>query len=149
VRWRLALPPKIADGFRALVSLGMASEEPVETSSSGAVVPRELIRALAAQLPAPEGPPTDLEILVVEAEGTADGGPARFTGTATFRPTPEGVSAGEFGTSIPLAIAVRWLAEGRVPAGVHPPETALPADEFLSALEAEGVELSVVVEGRA
>jgi saccharopine dehydrogenase (NAD+, L-lysine-forming) len=145
VRWRLALPPKIADGFRALVSLGLASEEPVETPS-GPVIPRDVLRALAADLPQREGPPMDLEILVVEAEGTVGGRRARFQGTATFRPTPEGVSAGEFGTSLPIAVAARWMAEGRVPAGVHPPESALPADEFLRALENQGVEVSMVVE---
>jgi saccharopine dehydrogenase-like NADP-dependent oxidoreductase len=145
VRWRLALPPKIAEGFRLLVALGLASEEPVDTPS-GPVVPRELLRALVATMPTPDGPPTDQEVLVVEAEGIGDGRPARFTGSATFRPTPEGIGGGAFGTSTPLAVAARWLAEGRVPPGVHPPESAFPADEFLSALEAEGVEIALSVE---
>ncbi|MGH2766747.1 MAG: saccharopine dehydrogenase family protein [Actinomycetota bacterium] len=47
VRWRLALPPKIADGFRVLVDLGLASEELLETPTGGAV-PREVLRALLA-----------------------------------------------------------------------------------------------------
>jgi lysine 6-dehydrogenase len=145
VRWRLALPPKIAEGFRLLVSLGLASEDPVDTPS-GKAVPREVLRALLTEVPQPEGPPSDLEVLVVEAEGTQGGRPARFRGAATLRPTAEGIGAGPFGTSIPLAVAARWLAEGRVPAGVHPPENAFPAQEFLRALEAEGVELSLSLE---
>jgi saccharopine dehydrogenase-like NADP-dependent oxidoreductase len=144
VRWRLALPPKIADGFRLLVSLGLASEEAVETPS-GPAVPREVLRALVARIPPPDGPPSDLEVLVVEARGALRGRPARFTGSATFRPTPEGIGGGPFGTSIPLVVAARWLAEGRVPAGVHPPENAFPADGFLSALQDEGVEVSLAV----
>jgi lysine 6-dehydrogenase len=142
VRWRLALPPKVAEGFRLLVSLGLASEEPVDTPS-GPVIPRELLRSLVAGVPPPAAPPSDLEVLVVEAEGSKDGRPARFRGVATFRPTPEGIAAGPFGTSIPLAVAVRWMADGRVAPGVHPPETALAADEFLAALQAEGVELAI------
>jgi hypothetical protein len=43
-------------------------------------------------------------------------------------------------------VAARWLAEDRVPAGVHPPETAFPADQFLSALQDEGVEVSLAVQ---
>jgi hypothetical protein len=35
----------------------------------------------------------------------------------------------------------RWQAAGRVGPGVHPPETAVPVEEFLVALEAEGVVL--------
>jgi lysine 6-dehydrogenase len=145
VRWRLALPPKLAEGFRLLVSLGLASEEPVDTPS-GKAVPREVLRALLADVPQPDGPPSDLEVLVVEAEGTREGRPARFRGAATLRPTPEGIGAGPFGTSIPLAVTARWLADGRVPPGVHPPETAFPAEEFLSEVESEGVELSLALE---
>jgi lysine 6-dehydrogenase len=145
VRWRLALPPRIAEGFRLLVSLGLASEDPIETPS-GKAVPREVLRALLSRTPRPEGPPSDHEILVVEAEGTRGGRPARFRGAATFRPTPEGIGAGPFGTSIPLVVTARWLAEGRVPAGVQPPEDAFPAEEFLHALEAQGVELSLEIE---
>ena len=145
VRWRLALPPKVADGFRLLTAIGLASEEPVDTPS-GPAVPRDVLRALAARLPAPHGPPTDVEILVVEARGSKDSRPTTFTGSTTFRPTPEGIGGGAFGTSIPLAVAARWLASGRVPPGVHPPETALPADEFLGELEEEGVEVSLRLE---
>ena len=145
VRWRLALPPRVAENFRLLVSLGLASEEPIDTAS-GKVVPREVLRALLANAPQRPDQPSDHEVLVVEAEGSRGGRPARFRGTATFRPTPEGIGAGPFGTSVPLAVAVRWLAEGRVPPGVHPPETAFPASEFLRTLEGEGVDLSLTVE---
>lgn len=145
VRWRLALPPKIAAGFRLFVALRLDSEEPIDTPS-GKAVPREVLRALAATLPPPQGPPSDQEILVVEAAGARGDAPALFRGTATFLPTPEGIGGGAFGTSIPLAVAATWLAEGRVQPGVHPPENALPADRFLDALRAEGVEISLSVD---
>jgi lysine 6-dehydrogenase len=144
VRWRLALPPEVAGGFRTLAELGLASEEPVDTPS-GPVIPRDLLRTVLARLPAREGPPEDTEALVVEATGPLRGRPAAFVGTVLLRPTHEGIDAGAFGTAIPIATATRWLAEGRVPSGVHPPETALPATEFLADLAGEGAEITVSV----
>ena len=40
-------------------------------------------------------------------------------------------------------LAPRWLAAGRVAPGVHPPETAVVAGEFLADLETEGVEVAL------
>jgi lysine 6-dehydrogenase len=145
VRWRLALPPKIAEGFRLLVDLGLASDEPVETAS-GTVAPRDVLRTVLGRLPSPAGPPRDVEILEVAASGSLDGRQATFLGRATFEPTTEGIGGGAFGTSIPMAMAVRWLAEGRVPPGVHPPETAFSAQGFLADLEREGVWIDVTVD---
>ena len=148
VRWRLALPPKVAEGFRVLVDLGLASEEPVDTPS-GPAVPREVLRSLVARLPAPEEPPRDAEVLDVAAVGRLDGRPARFLGRARFAPTRDGIGAGAFGTSIPIAVATRWLAEERVPPGVHPPERAFDARRFLEDVAAEGVDLELSVEPAA
>jgi lysine 6-dehydrogenase len=145
VRWRLALPPAIADGFRLLVDLGLTGEEPVDTPR-GPVVPRELLRAVLARMPSPDGPPRDLEILVARVAGTKSGRPARFVAEARYDPQPEGISAGAFGTAAPIAVASRWLAQGSVPPGVHPPESALPAEEFAAALADEGVVLTLRVE---
>ncbi len=148
VRWRLALPPKIAEGFRVLVDLGLASEEPLETSS-GTAVPRDVLRALLSRMPAPDGPARDVEVLEVTAAGSLGGRPARYLGRALFEPTPEGIGGGPFGTSIAIAVAVRWLATGRVSPGVHPPETAFEAQWFLDDLAREGVELTTSVEEAA
>jgi saccharopine dehydrogenase (NAD+, L-lysine-forming) len=145
VRWRLALPPEVERGFRILVDLGLAGEEPV-SAPGGSVVPREVLRALLARLPHPERPPRDVEVLVAEVRGVRDGHPATFVGRATFHPTPEGVSAGAFGTAIPIVLAARWLAEGRVEPGVHPPETAFEPDAFLEELASEGVRVTLALE---
>jgi saccharopine dehydrogenase-like NADP-dependent oxidoreductase len=145
VRWRLALPPAIAQGFRLLVDLGLAGTEPVDTPA-GPAIPRDVLRAVLARVPSPQGPPRDAEILLVRARGAKDGRPATFTAEARYEPQPEGISAGAFGTAIPIAVAARWLAKGRVPAGVHPPEAALPAGEFVDELVDEGVELTTTLE---
>ena len=56
-------------------------------------------------------------------------------------PTQDGLSAGSFGTAVPIATMARWQAGGQVGAGVHPPELAVPVEEFLLDLEGEGVVL--------
>lgn len=146
VRWRLALPPAVAQGFKTLVDLGLADEEPVETSS-GPVIPREVLLATLRRLPPPKGPLHDVEATIVVVDGGIDDRPAQFTGAAMFRPPPEGVSAGAFGTALPISVAARWLAEGRVEAGVRPPETAFPAEAFLADLAEEGVEFQMTLDG--
>jgi saccharopine dehydrogenase-like NADP-dependent oxidoreductase len=147
VRWRLALPPEVERGFRMLVDLGLASTEPMDTPS-GPVVPRELLLAVLSRAPAPDEPPRDREATEVRVTGTARGRPSTFLGRVECEPTAEGIPAGAFGTALPIAVAARWLAQGRVPPGVHPPETALPPEEFLAELAEEGLRISVSVEER-
>src|SRR5262245_32013861 len=140
VRWRLALPRAVHDGFAFLVEMGLASRDPVMTSN-GPVVPRDVLAAVLNGLSTPDGEPADREVIDVRVAGRRDGAEAVFRGLAGFSPSPEGLSAGAFGTAIPIATTVRWLAEGRVPPGVHPPETAFEAAAFVEDLEREGVEV--------
>jgi saccharopine dehydrogenase-like NADP-dependent oxidoreductase len=140
VRWRLALPRAVHDGFAFLVEAGLASRDPVMTSS-GPVVPRDVLAAVLNRLSAPDGEPADREVIDVRVAGTKDGAAAVFGGLARLTPSPEGLSAGAFGTAIPIATTVRWQAEGRVPPGVHPPETAFDARTFVGDLESEGVQV--------
>jgi lysine 6-dehydrogenase len=141
VRWRLALPRPVHEGFVFLVRAGLASRDPVMTSS-GPVVPREALAAVLNRLSATDGEPSDREVIDVRVAGTSGGAPATYRSLASFEPSPEGLSAGAFGTAIPIATTVRWLAEGRVPAGVHPPETAFDPTAFVGDLEREGVGFS-------
>ena len=147
VRWRLALPRALTEGFALLTQLGLTDTEPLETST-GTVVPRELLLKLLSRLPSPDAVPQDVEAVEVIVEGTKGGRAATFTGTTMFHPTPEGIGAGTFGTAIPIAVCARWMAEGRVEPGVHPPENAFDAEAFLEALVDEGVEVSSRVEER-
>ena len=138
VRWRLALPRAVHEGFAFLTAVGLASAVPVATPS-GEAVPREVLAAVLNRLPVPEGETNDVEFLDVRVIGTKDGGPAEHRALARFDPSPEGLSAGAFGTAIPIAVTARWMAEGRVPPGVHPPETAFDAAAFVAELGREGV----------
>src|SRR5262245_62046336 len=139
VRWRLALPRAVHEGFAFLVETGLASRDPVMTST-GPVVPRDVLAAVLNRLAAPGGEPTDREVIDVRVAGMNQGREAVFRGLARFSPSPEGLSAGAFGTAIPIATSVRWQTEGRVPPGVHPPETAFDARAFVQDLVREGVE---------
>lgn len=141
VRWRLALPRAVHEGFAFLTGVGLASAEPVWTES-GEVAPREVLAAVLNRLPIPEGEPNDVEFLDVRVAGSKDGRPAEHRALARFAPSPEGLSAGAFGTAIPIALTARWMAEGRVAPGVHPPETAFDPEAFVAELGAEGVTFS-------
>lgn len=141
VRWRLALPRAVHEGFVFLVGLGLAAREPVLTPS-GPVVPREVLAAILNRMTVAESEPSDREVIDVRVTGTMDGRPATARALASLVPSPEGLSAGAFGTAIPIAITARWMADGRVPPGVHPPETAFEARGFLADLEREGVGVS-------
>jgi saccharopine dehydrogenase (NAD+, L-lysine-forming) len=141
VRWRLALPRAVHEGFALLVGVGLASSEPVWTES-GEVAPREVLTAVLNRLPVPEGEPNDVEFLDVRVAGTKDGRPAEHRALARLEPSPEGLSAGAFGTAIPITVAARWMAEGRVAPGVLPPETAFEPGAFVAELQAEGVVFS-------
>ena len=145
VRWRLALPAAVHDGFSFLTSIGLAGTEPVQTAG-GPVVPRDVLVAVLSGLPAPEGEPRDIEYIDVRVAGEKDGHPAVFRGLARFVPPPEGFSAGAFGTALPIATAARWMSEGRVEPGVHAPETAFDGEAFAAELERDGVEFTFSVE---
>ncbi len=139
VRWRLALPRLVLEGFAFLVEVGLASRDPVLTPN-GPVAPRDVLVAVLNQLSAAEQEPADREVIDVRVAGAKDGAAAVYRALASFHPCPEGLSAGAFGTAIPIAVTARWLADGRVPAGVHPPETAFDPEAFVNDLRDEGVE---------
>ena len=141
VRWRLALPHAVHAGFTFLVETGLASTDPVSTPA-GEVVPRDVLAAVLNRMPGGTGEPNDVEFLDVRVAGRKDGRPATVRELARFEPSPEGLSAGAFGTAIPIAVAARWQAGGRVPPGVHPPESAFDPEDFVAELEREGVTFS-------
>ena len=80
----------------------------------------------------------DYYLLVHESEHTGQG----FSLSITCAPTP---ANDECASAIPITVAVRWMAQGRVPPGVHPPETAFDPEAFVADLEGEGVTFSTVL----
>ena len=47
---------------------------------------------------------------------------------------------------MPITVAVKWMAQGKVVPGVHPPELAFDNAEFIAELEREGVEFTFSLE---
>ena len=146
VKWRLALPHDIHEGFAFLAEVGLMSEDGVDVPG-GRATPRDVTAAVLERLPVHAGPPRDIEYIDVRVAGTKDGKPARWRGLAKFTPPPEeGIAGGAFGTALPIAIATRWMAYGRVDPGVHPAELAFDNSEFIAELESEGVEFTFSLE---
>jgi saccharopine dehydrogenase (NAD+, L-lysine-forming) len=141
VRWRLALPHAVHAGFALLVQIGLASREPV-TTPSGEAVPRDVLTAVLNRMASDDGEPNDVEFLDIRVAGEKDGRRVVARELARFEPSREGLSAGAFGTAIPITVTARWQAEGRVAPGVHPPESAFDPEAFCAELEREGVAFS-------
>jgi lysine 6-dehydrogenase len=147
VRWRLALPHAIHAGFSLLVDIGLAGRDPVPTPA-GDVIPRDVLTAVLNRMASDEGEPSDVEFLDIRVEGEIDGRAVTARELARFEPSPEGLSAGAFGTAIPITVTARWQAEGRVAPGVHPPEWAFDPEAFTAELEREGVVFSSELDER-
>jgi saccharopine dehydrogenase-like NADP-dependent oxidoreductase len=144
--WGMA--PETVDKIRVLADLGFAGREPVALGpGQGAVVPRELMIALlrdkvppiTAFLAPPQNRPPDwTKEIVTEVRGTRQGKAATYRlGTLTVK--------GALPTGVAPSIAAQWLAEGRVPAGVWPPELAIEPEPFFAELDRRGIPTQVSV----
>jgi saccharopine dehydrogenase-like NADP-dependent oxidoreductase len=122
--------------IRVLVDYGFGSREPVEVSGVS-VVPRDLmVSMLSGYVPPitdfltpPVTQPLDwAKEIVTEVHGTKNGKEITYRmGTLT--------SKGALPTGVGPAVGAIWLAEGRVPSGVYPPEVALDPEPFFKELE--------------
>ncbi len=89
----------------------------------------------------------DLTVLHVEVAGQAtDGTPRAWHWQMVDRPPADSpLSSMARTTGLPAAITARWLMDGRVPAGVHPPERLGldgHAEALLDSLAARGIHVS-------
>jgi saccharopine dehydrogenase-like NADP-dependent oxidoreductase len=125
----------VVDKVRALVDLGFGSREPIEVGGQR-VVPREVMEALLSGYvplitdylaPSDRRPPDWVQEIATEVHGTKDGQAVTYrVGTLSCRRAlPTGSSA---------AIAAVWLAEGRIPPGVHAPEAVMEPEAFFQEL---------------
>ncbi len=122
--------------MRVLADFGFAGREPVEVKGQS-VVPRDLLVALMSGYvppitdflaPPKSQPPNWTKEIVTEVRGMKDGKEITYRlGTLTCK--------GALPTGVAPARAAIWLAEGRIPPGVHPPEAALDPVPFFKELE--------------
>jgi saccharopine dehydrogenase-like NADP-dependent oxidoreductase len=129
-----------------LAEFGFAGREPVDVKGQS-VVPRDFLMAMmSGYVPSIEdmlAPPKNqlpdwVKEIVTEVRGTKDGKTLTYRlGTLTCK--------GALPTGVAPARAAIWLAEGRIPPGVHPPELALDPEPFFKELEGREIYTQVGV----
>lgn len=132
--------------IRVLADFGFAGREPVEVQGQ-LVVPRDLLLTLLSAYVPPiteflapprNHPPDWVKEIVTEVRGTKTGRTVTYRlGTLTCK--------GALPTGVAPARAAIWLAEGRIPPGVHPPEAVLDPEPFFKELEGREIYTQVSV----
>jgi len=132
--WGMA--KEAVEKIRVLADFGFAGREPVEVKGQQ-VVPRDLLVALTSHYvpsitdvlaPPKKQPPNWTKEIVTEVRGEKDGKAVTYRlGTLTCK--------GALPTGVAPARTAIWLAEGRIPPGVHPPEAVIEPEPFFKELE--------------
>lgn len=130
-----------------LAEFGLHKKEPVRTARGVEVSPREVLEAVLAPYvppvtaflaPPSRKPPQWVKEIVTEVKGTREGQTVIYRlGTATVK--------GALPTGAAPAITAIWLAQGRVPAGVYPPEQVIEPEAFFRELAALDIVTTVGV----
>jgi saccharopine dehydrogenase-like NADP-dependent oxidoreductase len=142
--WGMA--PETVKKIRMLADLGFAGRKPVDVKGQP-VAPRDMLVAMMSGYvpsitdflaPPKNQPPDWVKEIVTEVQGTKGGRTVTYRlGTLTCK--------GALPTGVAPARAAIWLAEGRIPPGVHPPEAALDPEPFFKELEDRGIYTQVSV----
>jgi saccharopine dehydrogenase-like NADP-dependent oxidoreductase len=132
--WGMA--QKTVEKVRVLVDFGFDRREPVDVHGVS-VVPRDLMVSMLSGYvppitdflaPPKTQPPDWAKEIVTEVHGTKDEKDLTYRlGTLTCK--------GALPTGVGPAIGAIWLAEGRVPSGVYPPEAVLDPEPYFKELE--------------
>ena len=142
--WGMA--KETVEKVRVLAEFGFAETDPVEVNGKS-IVPRAMMEAMLSGYvpaitdflaPAKNKPPDWAKEIVSEVNGSKDGKQVTYRlGTVTCK--------GALPTGLVPAIAAIWLAEGRIPPGVYPPEASLDPVTFLKELEPHDIYTKVTV----
>jgi saccharopine dehydrogenase (NAD+, L-lysine-forming) len=142
--WGMA--KETVEKIRVLADFGLAGREAVEVKGQS-VVPRDLLVAMMSEYvppitdflaPSKNQPPDWTKEIVTEVQGEKDGKAVTYRlGTLTCK--------GALPTGVAPARAAIWLAEGRIPPGVHPPEAVIEPEPFFKELEEREIYTQVSV----
>ncbi len=142
--WGMA--KETVEKVRVLIDFGFAATESVEVKGRS-VVPRDLLVELMSGYVSPitdylappkTTPPQWAKEIVTEVHGRREGRELTYRlGTLTCK--------GALPTGVAPARAAIWLAEGRIPPGVYPPEIALEPEPFFKELESREIYTRVSV----
>jgi len=143
VFFKINYNPQLIETVRLLGSLGLLEQAPVAVNGCQ-VAPRAFLeQLLKGRATGSNAPPRDAETVRVVVEGSRSGRKQRLTLDATTRYSTRPVfSAVARDTGFPISVAAQMLARGEIRGrGVHPPETVIPAREFLRELDKRGIEI--------
>jgi saccharopine dehydrogenase-like NADP-dependent oxidoreductase len=142
--WGMA--KETVEKVRVLIEFGFGDREPIDVKGIQ-VVPHDLMVALMGNYvppitsflaPAAYRPPDWTKEIVTEVQGTKDRETLTYRlGTLTCK--------GSLPTGVAPARAAIWMAEGRVPAGVYPPEQVIDPEPFFKELEGREIYTQVSV----
>ncbi len=142
--WGMA--KQTVEKIRVLADFGFAGRKAVEVKGQQ-VVPRDLLVALMSEYvppitdflaPPKNQPPHWSKEIVTEVRGEKDGKAVTYRlGALTCK--------GALPTGVAPARTAIWLAEGRIPPGVHPPEAAIEPEPFFKELEEREIYTQVSV----
>ena len=134
--------PGHAKIVEAIRELGLLELEPIDVKGEH-VVPRDLFMAVAGpRLKKDPRTSPDLVALRVEVEGEKDGDPQLLRWDLLDKLDPEtGITAMMRTTGYSLAITGTLQAAGDVEPGVWTPDEGVPAEAYIQALAARGIEI--------
>lgn len=140
------MSPATVARVRVLADFGLNSRQPVAVRGQH-VAPRDLLMELLADRvppiteflrPPAHQPPDWVKEIVTETRGVKEGQALTYrVGTLTVK--------GALPTGAAPAVAAIWLAEGRIPPGVHAPEHVLDPEPFFAELARLGIPTQVSV----
>lgn len=136
--------PGHASQMRAMLELGLMSDEPVDVAGSR-VAPRDVLeRLIDLNVPRADD---DVVLVRVVVEGEKDGRPARAVYEMIDRKdVGTGLTAMMRGTAFPSATICAMMGRGDTPSGAMPQELAVDGDRFIEELRARGLPLEVRLE---
>jgi saccharopine dehydrogenase-like NADP-dependent oxidoreductase len=142
--WGMA--PATVEKIKVLADFGFASREPVQVKETS-IAPRDLLVALMGSYvppitsflePPKNLPPDWTKEIVTEVKGMRHGKAVTYRlGTLTVK--------GALPTGVVPSVVAQWLADGRIAAGVYPPEVCLEPELFFMELEKRGIRTQVTV----
>jgi saccharopine dehydrogenase-like NADP-dependent oxidoreductase len=141
--FKINYDPKLIEVTELLAGIGLLQQKSVAVGEQK-VSPRALLEHLLKLRPQSDKPAKDVETIRVEVQGSKDGRARKISLDATTRYTNRpAFSAVARDAGFPISVAAQMISAGEIAdTGDQPPETAIPAREFLTRLHQRGIRIS-------
>jgi saccharopine dehydrogenase-like NADP-dependent oxidoreductase len=141
--FKINYDPQLIEAVRMLTGMGLLERKALRIEGVE-ITPRKFVEQVLKSRPPSGKSPKDVETIRVIVRGKKGGSAKTLSLDATARyANKPNFSAVARDTGFPISIAAQMIADGRVGGkGVQPPETALPAREFLEEVDRRGIRIS-------